>query len=180
MASLTPGPLLLYKFNTRHVLDKLDGIMQGLGNATREPLRRGVVKAGVIYFEDMRARFQKASAGDGTWQPLAASTVKRKGHKRIEVDSGRLYAAFTPGNSNNMIRVTPQGLQCALRGPIHAKYQHNGTKHIPPRALIAVPSRRAKLRMQIAINTEAARLASTVWRRPTGGGGGAGTNRSAA
>jgi phage gpG-like protein len=52
------------------------------------------------------------TAGDGTWQPLAESTVKRKGHARILFDTGRGMASLTrKGAPGSVARITGATLQ---------------------------------------------------------------------
>lgn len=193
-ASLTPKPIVAFRLNAGDILAKLDRIQAAAGNSMQEPLRSSLVNAGIIYFEDMRARFQRASAGDGTWKPLHPKTIARKGHDRIEVETGRLFASFFPGNNGNMIRVTPEGVKCSITGPIYAKYQHYGSTRyspklgtvitVPPRPLVAPPSTQAKRRIFEVINDAARRTAEQIWQNRGGGGpsggGSAGTNRSAA
>lgn len=186
--SLTPAPVITFKLNATGVLRKLDRLQDGLGNATREPLRAGMVRAGLIYFQDMRARFERASAGDGTWRPLAKSTLadRRKKDKRILRRSGRIYASLTPGNSGNRIQVLPTKVECSILAPVYAKYHQNGTSHMPARPIQVAPSIEAKKRIFAVINAAAGQAAAAIWRGGGGGGtspgGGAspGTNRSAA
>jgi hypothetical protein len=188
MPSLTPTPIVAFKLNATDVLRKLDRIKEGAGDATREPMRSGMVRAGLIYFQDMRARFDRASAGDGTWAPLAKSTLAdpRKRDKRILRRTGRLYASFTPGNNGARIRVLPNKVECSITAPAYAVYHQNGTSRMPQRKLMDQPSIEAKRRIFAAISDAAGKMAASIWASGGGGGGnrptggGAGTNRSAA
>jgi alpha-ketoglutarate-dependent taurine dioxygenase len=186
MASLTPAPLFAFRLNAADILAKLDKLQPGLGNATREPVRSAMVKAGLIYFKDQRARFDRASAGDGTWRPLAPATLAQKRDKRILRRTGRLYASMTPGNSGARVVVHPNRVSCSIVAPNYAKYHQSGTGRMPQRKILDVPSRDAKRHIFAVINRAANKAAAAIWQqgggggRPSGGGGGAGTNRSAA
>lgn len=52
-----------------------------------------------IYSAFIRKRFVRASRGDGTWQPLAPSTIarRRKGSSVILRDTGLLFSQLSPG-----------------------------------------------------------------------------------
>lgn len=154
-----------YTLNSSNALRKIDALERELVDPTREPLRTAFVGAGVIYFEDMRARFASAAAGDGTWAPLAKSTLKRKKRNRgILIDKGTLQAQLTPGNSHNVIRVTSAGLQCAITLPV-AKYHQQGTRRMPQRKVLDAPRPAAKARMVAKIHAAVRVVADQIQRQ---------------
>lgn len=54
-----------------------------------------------------REQFRTAGARSGhPWAPLAPSTVRRKGHATILVDSGALRDSFNYGDPNNIFEAT--------------------------------------------------------------------------
>ena len=52
-------------------------------------------RIGEFVLRSTRDRFERAQAPDGTpWKPLAASTVRRKGHSRIGFQDGHLFGTL--------------------------------------------------------------------------------------
>jgi hypothetical protein len=104
------------------------GFFSSLGRETRYPNSRGLKKGfeamGLVYLQAMRRRFQRNSTGGGTWPRLAPSTVARKGHGRILVDSGRLFRSLTRGTRDCVFAVDKQGLTIGTMVPYY-RYHHN-------------------------------------------------------
>lgn len=68
--------------------------------------------------------------------PLAASTIKRKGHSRILRDKDDLYGSFQKGGANNILRISRLE---AIYGTadIKAVWHHEG-RGVPKRTVIEV------------------------------------------
>ena len=58
-----------------------------------EDFRPALIDAADWYMDRQRRVF--ATADSGAWAPLAAATVRRKGNRRINVDSGTMLRSFT-------------------------------------------------------------------------------------
>lgn len=82
----------------------------------------------------------KGPSGD-SWPPLAPSTVRRKGHDTILVDTGRLRSSLT-GKSSDAIRdVFSEGRNQGMTFGTSVEYaifHQEGTGRIPQRAHVGV------------------------------------------
>lgn len=103
-------------------------------------LQDAMAEASDIYHESMRSRFVSASNGDGTWAPLAESTLKQRGAgSGILVKTGSLEASLQRGADDHVLEVTPQSVIEGTADP-KAGFQHFGTKRIPARPIYVYPS----------------------------------------
>lgn len=69
--------------------------------------------------------------------PLAASTIKRKGHSRILRDKDDLYGSFQKGGAGNILRIRPLEAEYGTTDP-KAMFHHLGTSRMPRRTVIEV------------------------------------------
>jgi phage gpG-like protein len=83
---------------------------------------------------DIRHRFDSQGPG---WEPLSASTVKRKGSTRILHDSGNLYASFQKGAAGNVTRINPTGAEFGS-SISYGVFHQEGTSRMPRRTIIEV------------------------------------------
>jgi hypothetical protein len=154
---------VFFTLDARKALASLDQLQAGLSDATREPIRGGFVRAGLIYFRDMRARYQGAMNGDGTWAPLAPATVRAKhGDRRILYRTGALFNDVPPANFNRAIQVSSTGLKAFVTNPI-AKYHQRGGRRLPQRKILVDPRPAARALMIQAIRDAADAAVSRVW-----------------
>jgi hypothetical protein len=125
-------------------------ITAAIDPAANRHTRDGLVAASQVYLGFVRQRFLNAARGDGTWKPLAASTIRArlaKGAKSprakkmtraqrvasLEIlrDTGILFNSLSAGGASSVQRPIPWGIEVgtAVR---YAKYhQHGG--HVPGR-----------------------------------------------
>lgn len=69
-------------------------IRKGLASKDRaNPIRRAFRTCAIIYRSFIQERFDSASKGDGTWKPLAASTIARRRAAKIAKIAGLRGAA---------------------------------------------------------------------------------------
>lgn len=76
-------------------------------------------------------REQFASQGarsSGGWKPLADSTIRRKGHDTILVDSSALRDSFMYGDANNIFEVTDDFLKYGSDIAYGPPHQFGGTR----------------------------------------------------
>ena len=91
------------------------------------------------------------SRGEGTWKSLSPITIKRKGHARILIDSGRLKASYT-GGAEGIIRINKNTIAFGSKVP-YAKYHERGLG-VPKRSVTEhVNSRKFKGRLTRDLNT---------------------------
>lgn len=66
----------------------------------------------------LSTRFKVYSKGGGDWPPLASSTVKRKGHRTILVDSGLLRSAVNTRGAGSLFKIDkkPGGISIDIGG----------------------------------------------------------------
>jgi hypothetical protein len=112
-------------------------------------------KWAVRYRAFLQKRFDAASKGDGTWKPLADSTIagRRKGSSTILRDTGVLFAALTPtwvappGSVNELIdggvRVGFGGSESHPGGLVTiadiAGFHQDGGGNLPKREIMVDP-----------------------------------------
>lgn len=81
---------------------------------------------------------QWATQGHGDWPPLAASTIERKGHGEILVETGELRSSLTdPGMA---MRKSAKTLEYGTNVD-YARYHQEGTPKMPMRQVITDPFR---------------------------------------
>ena len=111
----------------------------------------GAVAATHVYADAMRERFKAASAGDGTWPPLAPSTAKRRARKspdgvaRILWVTGELFESLTPGSESNVFELMADRVRYGTSNPI-AKYHQQGGRNLPQRRILVEPSQELLVR----------------------------------
>lgn len=133
-----------------------DNVASQLSSSQDGELRKVFKKWAIRYRSYVQLRFDKASKGDGTWQPLAPSTVagRRKQSSTILRDTGTLFAALAPiwtapaGSINEMIE---DGVRVGFGGPSShpsglvtiaqiAAFHQAGGGNLPKREIIVQPS----------------------------------------
>lgn len=152
-----------FTLDARKPLERLNALQNGLGDATKEPLRGGFVRAGLVYFQDMRRRFEGAMNGDGTWPRLAPSTVKdKRGDTRILFRTGALFNDIPPANFNRALEIAPGGLKVYIVNRV-AKFHQKGNRRLPQRKIFVDPRPQARLLMIQAITEAANRTVAQIW-----------------
>lgn len=129
------------------------------------PMRAALERASGVYMMSMFRRFSRYSMGGGNWRALAASTVLRKGHDAILVESDQLRTSLDPLRLRNsgLLSVGHQGFQVGIpSGMDHggssldvaslAKVHHFGlasrrNKYLPARRILVAPDLIAQRRM---------------------------------
>ena len=116
------------------------GVLQQLENQiTRADYTEPLTEYGDDITEAHQRYFDRQTDPNGTaWEPLAASTVARKGHATILVDTGRLRQSLTElGSPDNLFRVDKRG---ALFGTNvdYAFWHQRGTKQMPARPMVGM------------------------------------------
>ncbi len=134
--------------------------VRGLAEAMRKstasgPLRNGLRQAGAIYLGAMRQRYVRAARGDGTWQPLAASTIagrrkgKGSGSPEILRDTGLLLNSLTLGGRGSIAKDEPSRILVGTAIPYGKHHQRPTTPGRPPkRAFLVPPDERTRLAMR--------------------------------
>lgn len=109
------------------------------------PMRQALNDSMDVYMDGQRARFAAASGGDGTWAPLAESTVRqreRRGDTPVEAlhITGGLEGSLERGSSDHVFEETPDGVREATSHCL-AVIHHNGStsRHLPARPVMAEP-----------------------------------------
>lgn len=137
-----------FRFNPARFNAYVQRAETALSPATSGPMQDGALAASSAYWGDMVDRFRSASAGDGTWIPLAPMTVAE--HKRIGDGppphalrvTGRLEESMQRGAEGHVVSPNENGVVEGTQDP-NARYQHSGTdgNHpIPPRPIIVQPN----------------------------------------
>lgn len=134
-------------------------IEKGLHGTEKTAIRKAISQWSVIYRSYAMQRFDKASKGDGTWQPLSPATIagRRKGKGKgptamILRDTGLLFKALSPGVIDAPGALTediPYGIRVGFGGPSrHGNGQatiadiaafHNAGSGVPQRQIIVGP-----------------------------------------
>jgi hypothetical protein len=162
------------------VVAKLDGLKRVVGSLQASELPHGLPLLLAKRYETfIKRRYLSASAGDGTWEPLAASTLARRGGKgtrkarkagkigakkpgpgttgrgaaKILRDTGTLFKALTIGAPGNLTRSIPGGVRFGVIGPgRHSKFKGD----IKTLALIHDQGKGHMPRRQIIVEPDAA------------------------
>lgn len=93
--------------------------------------------------EETRERFAQQVASTGAaWAPLAPSTIAKKGHSRILVETGRLGVSLTqPGHPDAITEIVDEPGQGGFSrgtGVEYAGFHQAGTKRMPARPPVGV------------------------------------------
>nr|WP_294515923.1 hypothetical protein [uncultured Rhodopila sp.] len=116
------------------------------------PVEQGMIEGGEIWLAYLRSRFD--SEGDGDWKQLADSTVeqrKRKGiggEHMILQESGDLLKSLTPGDPNNVLRATPDGVELGSAVP-YAPFVNAARPFIVPPDAVTKEQMEAALQRRI-------------------------------
>jgi hypothetical protein len=143
-----PGHFHAPMIRLRMKLGGLDRLKEKLSERN-SPMMRDIRDSWRILFRSfIRLRFVRASRGDGTWTPLAPSTIRRRrrgrgrGTPRILVDSGKLQQGLSPGGDTFFENDTPAGFEAILAGsPLStlAMWHHEGNERLPSRTILVPP-----------------------------------------
>lgn len=99
--------------------------------ASPDTLRRALEAGATVLARDARLSWKEPGRRPGPWAPLAASTIKRKGHDKILYDTGRLRDSITLGE------VTPASATAGTDAT-YSIYHQLGTKSMAARPFIPV------------------------------------------
>ena len=121
------------------VVIKYDGMEQAkaavnsLADQIKNPDQQLMRRIGDATLEDLDQRFM--TRGYGTWAPLSAATIARKGNDMVLIDTGAMYASSKVEIAGPAVRVTvPYG------GVNHntsvPAYHQQGTRRMPQRKIV--------------------------------------------
>lgn len=123
------------KFRNGEGLDK--GLSRGI-----EPVTQSAVRQFMLLTRAFVVGGQHHHGGE-RWAPLAASTIKRKGHSMILVDTGRLRRSISFKTIRSMI----DGYIVDIGTNVpYARYHQHGGKNLPKRP-VAVITKEDELRI---------------------------------
>ena len=94
------------------------------------------------------------SGGYFQWPALAPSTVARKGHSRILIDTRRLIRSVTlESSADKVIEITDNSLVFGTNVP-YARYHEEGTSRLPKRPVFELLGQHGRFlrRMEIALD----------------------------
>lgn len=135
-------------------------------------LKRGFEDVGTLQLQFWRRRYLRLSKGGGAWKKLAPSTIARKGHDRIKMDTGRLYGSLLRSSPDCVFAVDKRGLTLGTLVPYGPPHE-TGNPNLPKRKTYvradAPTLARQKQAMQIAVNEG---MRQAVQRAKSKGGGG--------
>lgn len=107
-----------------------DLLSPGLASAaSRETMRRALEAGGTVLARAARLSWPEPGRRPVPWAPLAASTVRRKGHDKLLYDTGRLRDSITLG------MVTDRTATVGTDAP-YSIYHQMGTKRMDARPFI--------------------------------------------
>jgi phage gpG-like protein len=143
-------------------------------NTTSGPLRDGLVAAGAIYLGSMRERYVRAARGDGTWLPLAPSTIagRRKGKGsggKVEIlrDTGILLNSLSLGANGNVQQMIDRGIEVGtvIRYAKHHQYGGTTPGRPPQRKILVAPDQPTRERMRAPIQRAVAKIAAEAAKK---------------
>ena len=127
-------------------------------------MRDALEKASGIYMQSMYERFNRYSSGGGDWTPLKPSTISRKGHDAILIDTYTLRNALDPRSmvSSGLVSAGRSGYRIGIQDGIPhprsklsvsqlASVHQQGLGRVPARAIIVEPSWTTKHKMAKAM-----------------------------
>lgn len=87
--------------------------------------------ANIIRYLERLSEQQFSSQGkfSGGWWPLADSTVQRKGHDTILLDTGRLWDSLTGGNADSIREIGDDAMAFGTTVPYAGVHQTGGDPH---------------------------------------------------
>jgi len=150
---------------------------QGIFVDADDPQIRAALKeAARVYMRYIRERYMSASAGDGTWAPLAIPRQATKlsprsrswgrlaVHTGILIRTGRLFSSMFGGDGENIEQIDDEGITVGSAVP-YAKYHQFGTSRMPAREIFVEPPLAVRQEMkrviQQAVNVVAEELEGT-------------------
>lgn len=151
----------------------LSAATAAMRNMRAGPLRDGIIQAAHLYLGFTRQRFLKAARGDGTWKPLAASTIarRRKGRRRggspeILRDTGILFNSLSAGAHGSVIRDIPNGVEVGTQIKYAKHHQRPTVPGRPPvRKILVPPDDVTRRRMRDAIAAGMIRAVNQIKRK---------------
>lgn len=126
----------------------VDALSSAVEPTNPSPVQDGLLAASNEYMSSERTRFSFASHGDGTWQELAESTIKKRVSKGQEEpltilhDKGDLELSLHRGAENHVLQVTANGVIEGTEDPT-ARYHQDGTDRMPARPILVAPTAEA-------------------------------------
>jgi len=112
--------------------DRVRGILRGQ-QRRGSSFVRGISSLVVADLQNtIRQYFRRQGGPYGSWQPLAASTVARKGHSTILWETGRLMRSLWGVTPDSIRDESALRLRFGTRVP-YAKFHETGTQHMPAR-----------------------------------------------
>jgi hypothetical protein len=137
--------MLTITTNLNPVLRFAESVRQSLAAPARDTagLGEGLQTAVHVYAQAMRRRFAAASAGDGTWAPLAASTLKAKLRRglgsRILFVTGQLQNSLESGATGNVFDVGDMSIIYGTANRV-ARFHQDGNSRLPRRTILVPPT----------------------------------------
>lgn len=138
---------LRFRLNTSSFSRFVERATAALDVGQAGPVRDGMLAASDAHGESLRERYTGASAGDGTWAPLAESTVKareRRGETPLDIlrISGSIESSLARDDENHVLETTDKSI---IEGTRHrlARYHQDGTERMPARPIIVAPTEEA-------------------------------------
>jgi hypothetical protein len=123
---------------------------------TPGPYQDGLLAASDAQFDELRTRFEQASAQDGTWQALKPSTIREK--ESLGYDDSILYregdleSSLKRGDVGHVLEITQRGIIEGTQDHV-ARYHQDGVEqnNLPARPFVVEPTDAALDVMKLAI-----------------------------
>ena len=114
--------------------DRVQAVLLGQQRRARS-VGRNVSPIMLEYLRETVRQYYLSQGGPGgPWPPLAASTVAKKGHATILLESGRLIASLTGRTADSILDVARLSMRYGTQVP-YAKY-HEAGEGVPERAFM--------------------------------------------
>lgn len=169
-----------FRFADAGLASLIRKVTAAAGAAGAPAMQKGYAQAGQIYLSDMRRRFVSASRGDGTWVPLAPSTIARrrqgpakpkgKGKKaapaakpEILRDTGLLLNSLSLGAKNNVNRQLSDGIAVGTRVKYAKHHQAPSVPGRPPiRTILVQPNAETAARIKQVLQAAVVEAVKTI------------------
>lgn len=170
-----------FRFADAGLASLIRKVTAAAGAAGAPAMQKGFAQAGQIYLSDMRRRFVSASRGDGTWVPLAPSTIARrrqgtakpkggKGKKaapaakpEILRDTGLLLNSLSLGAKNNVNRLLTDGVAVGTRVKYAKHHQAPSVPGRPPmRTILVQPNAETAARIKQVLQAAVVEAVKTI------------------
>lgn len=114
--------------------DKLQGVFDDIDRQFRQANYEDTMRGFLPQMRSVHAEhFHTETAPNRTpWRPLAESTVRRKGHRTILVESTRLRRSLTTPSGDQHVEVSSRELVFGTKVP-YAAFHQQGTARMPAR-----------------------------------------------